>query len=226
MGLDLDPEVVPFARLVVRARHRGQDRPFKQGRPKESGQPQGAVSWVEPVMPVAAGGVEDEPGRPGFVFEFHVNRDLKGLPGLFGCGETDHSASKSGSGAAGNESACSLAPTASGGGHLPYPFVEGAYSKPALDAHGVRVCQQALQGIGGDGKAEALGGLDRDDADDPATLIDQGAAAVAGFNRHGDLDHVAPLELALFSDHPPGDAIVQAKRVSDGKDLLAGSYHA
>ena len=170
--------------------------------------------------------MEDESGSPGFVFELHVNRDLEGLPGLFGRGEADHPASEPGSCAAGDEPACSLTPAASGSGHLPYPLVEGADSKPALDAHRVRVCQQALQGIGGDGKAEALGGLDRDDADDPATLIDKGAAAVAGFNRHGDLDHVASLELALFSDHPPGDAIVQAKRVSDGKDLLAGSYHA
>ena len=65
--------------------------------------------------------------------------------------------------------------------------------------------------IGGRGKAEVLRqqALGVHDAVDVARSIEQGAPAVTGFDRHGQLQHGAPFEIATRREHSLYDALVE-----------------
>ena len=65
--------------------------------------------------------------------------------------------------------------------------------------------------IGGRGKAEVLRqqALGVHDAVDAPGSIEQGAPAVTGFDRHGQLQHGAPFEIPTRREHAFHDALVE-----------------
>src|SRR5262249_24527907 len=56
---------------------------------------------------------------------------------------------------------------------------------------------------------------------DAAVEVEHGAAAVALFNGHGELDHGAALDLRAAGDDAADDAVLQAARVAQRDDRLA-----
>ena len=70
--------------------------------------------------------------------------------------------------------------------------------------------------IGGRGKAEVLRqqALGVHDAVDAPGSIEQGAPAVTGFDRHGQLQHGAPFEIPTRRENSFHDALVEAQRMA------------
>ena len=152
---DAHPDGVPFALLVVRARHVVEDLPGVHVRAIEAREPQLAAGWVEAVVFLAVVS-EDEPGGPAFVVQ--LDRDGEFVRHGRGLALRDADAPPAEAGP-GPFDAHSTGPLRPPRAHLALPFVwiKRADRHPRLHRHRVRLFEQRLQVVDGAGEREVLG---------------------------------------------------------------------
>jgi hypothetical protein len=150
---------------------------------------------------VAAISTESETGGTGFAVEADADGEFVGEGRWFGLVDAERAAAEGvGAAASGADDAGALGPAATVG--LPEARIEGADAEPCAHGDGRGAVEERLQLGGGDGEAEVFGegAFEGDDAGDLAIAVDDGPAAVASFDGHGELEHAAAFDFLESGD--------------------------
>ena len=219
---DADADAVPFPRPVGLGGNLLEDGPRQHVGPLEAGEPEVPAARVEPVVFVGAVRGEDQPGRPGFVVEPHLDGDLVGRGRDLALVDAQGAAAEARAGFDDGDAAGALLPPRPHD-RLPTVRVELADGQPFAHGDGVGFLQQAAEAGHRDREAEVVGHrrLHVQQAAHPALGVEERAAAVARLDGDGELDVFRSLDLAQRGNHPADDAELEPVGVAHGDDIGA-----
>ena len=215
-------ERVPVTGPVMGAGPLCQDGPGVDVRSLEAGEAKLAAARVETVVLVAAVGMKDQAGGAGLVVQAHRHGELVRDVRRRLLRQADGTAAEAAAHAFGEDLARPLPPAAVEQGR-PFRWVERADGQPARHGNGVGLLQERLEAIDRDGETQ-IGREQRlhgQDALHAPLQVEERAAAVAGLDGNGELNHRAAFQLTFGRDHATHHAVLQAVRVADGDDRLA-----
>lgn len=166
-------------------------------------------------MPVPTIRGPRQPRGAALVIQAYCHGDLERLLERVAARQTKRPSTETLSGAVHLDPPTAL-PPARAEDRLPFARIDPAQREPARHRDTIRLFEQRLEGVDRRGETE-VGRQQRfhvEDAMHAPALIQQRPAAVAGFDRHRQLDHREAVEIAPCGNQASDKAEVQAERIA------------